>query len=292
MYADKQVLVTGGNGDLGRLLAPKLQSHGMRVHSLDPAGDAPQNVEHIRGSILDRELLQRVTRGIDLVVHVAAWHGFHAFTASKTNTEFWDLNMTGTFNLLEACVASGIRKFVFISSSSVDEWPEMYGVTKVLGEQLCRAYVERGSLEVISLRPRAFIPWWNKVVYASKDEWASWFARGAVHIADVAEATRLSCLVLLDSSDVRLYEACEIDGKHDFSQQELAEWRQAGGRSLLKRRFPEFESFIDDATFIPDDPPTYKDISQAQRILGYTPSYGFYELLKEMSQIEPDRSSR
>jgi nucleoside-diphosphate-sugar epimerase len=285
-----RILLTGGNGDLGKALSPRLLASGMAVSSLDPSAEAIPDVTQIQGSILDRDLVRNATTNADLIVHIAAWHGFHAFTGSKSSSEFWDLNMTGTFNLLDACVASKTRKLVFISSSSVDEWPEMYGVTKLLGEELCRSYAERDGLQVISLRPRAFIPWWNTAVYKSKEEWAQWFARGAIHIDDVAESVYLSCLKLLQS-DQPLFETLALDGKQDFSAKDLERWRVFGAREFLKSKFPYFEALIDSASFIPTEPPTYKDISRARDVLGFDPKYGFHELLSEMAN-ERVRDSR
>lgn len=286
MTKGKRILLTGGNGDLGQVLGPRLLAAGMEVSSLDPSGVPASGITHIQGSILDRDLTREAVKNADIVVHIAAWHGFHAFTGSRSNAEFWDLNMTGTFNLLDACVASKTRKLVFISSSSVEDWPEMYGVTKLLGEELCRSYAERDGFQIFSLRPRAFIPWWNSAVYTSKEEWAAWFARGAIHIDDVAESTLLACLKLLEN-DQPLFETLTLDGKRDFSTEELDRWREFGPRELLKEKFPLFESLIDTASFIPAQPPTYKDTCRARELLGFDPKYGFYELLAEM---ETERS--
>lgn len=277
-----KVLLTGGSGDLGKVLTPRLLSAGIAVTSLDPAIPTPPDIEHVQGSILDRELTISATKNVDLVVHIAAWHGLHAFRGSRTSSEFWDLNMTGTFNVLDACVQSGTRKVVFISSSSVEDWPDMYGVTKLLGEELCRSYAERDGLQIIALRPRAFIPWWNNDVYTSKAEWAKWFARGAIHINDVAESVLLACQTLLRSERL-FFESLALDGKQDLSEDDRGRWSNVGGKVLLKEKFPSLESLIDSADFIPTDPPTYKDISRAREILGFEPRYGLRELLTEMS---------
>ena len=281
MHTNTRIVMTGGNGDLGKLLAPKLSAIGADAISLDPVGKVAAGVSHIPGSILDRNLTRESIAGATLVVHIAAWHGFHAFSKSKTDAEFWDLNMTGTFNVLDSCVASGTRKLVFISSTSVDEWPDMYGMTKLLGEELCRAYAKREDIQVITLRPRAFVPWWNTNVYNSKEEWASWFARGAVHIDDVAEAAMLACVKLLET-DNSMCEVLTLDGKQDFSAEEIEIWRERGGKSFLMERFPEYRALIESASFIPDEPPVYKDISRTKEVLGFMPRYGLYELFVEM----------
>lgn len=283
MNSPLRIIMSGGNGDLGKDFAPRILADGATVISIDPSTVTVPGVEHIRASILDRTVTQQTIQGADMVVHIAAWHGFHAFSKSKSAEEFWDLNMTGTFNLLEACAQAGVRKFIFISSSSVEDWPDLYGMTKRLGEELCRGYAELHGMQIIALRPRAFIPWWNKAVYRSKDEWASWFARGAIHLHDVTEAVYLAYRKLLQT-DERLYEVLDLDGKHDFSEQDLSQWRTKGARSFLQERFPNFAIHIQTATFIPDEPPSYRDNSKAREALGFQPTYGFQKLLEEMFQ--------
>lgn len=275
-------LVTGGAGDLGTTLAPQIIRMGATMTSLDPTPSEHSDVESITGSILDRPLVNDLVAKADIVIHIAAWHGYHAFTGSKSAEDFWDLNMTGTFNLLEACARHDTRKFIFLSSTSVDEWPEMYGTTKVLGEGLCRAYANRHSMQVIALRPRAFIPWWNTKVYRSKREWAAWFARGAVHIDDVATSVMLAYNKIRDLKSP-FFEVVEVDGKHDFDAEDAKEWRREGTKRFLAKRFPALSQTILGANFLPEEPPTYRDLTKAKSLLGYMPSYGYEEMLREVA---------
>ena len=280
----KKILVTGGSGDLGNVLAPRILSAGASMISLDPEPSSQLGVESVRGSILDCSVLDELIASSDIVVHIAAWHGYHAFTRSKSTQEFWDLNMTGTFNLLEACARNDRKKFVFISSTSADEWPDVYGMTKVLGEELCRAYAMRHEMQILALRPRAFIPWWNKKVYSSKADWAAWFARGAVHINDVAQSVMLACNVI-DTTPATFFDVIEIDGKHDFDAADREAWTKNGAKQFLRERFPRFSDTIEKATFLPVEPPSYKDSAKARSILGYEPTFGYEELLAEMGQF-------
>ena len=59
--------------------------------------------------------------------------------------------MDGTFNMLEACRAKGVNSFVFASSMAYG-WGGVYSVTKVIGEDLCRAYHEMTGMAVAMLR--------------------------------------------------------------------------------------------------------------------------------------------
>ena len=186
-----RILLTGGAGDLGLLLARELSQRGDTPVCLDIRPPSVQRGEFVPGSITDRALLAQTMPGIDVVVHIAAWHGIHEVTGQRDAFDFWDVNVTGTFNVLETAVRAGVHKVVFISSTSVEDRHGIYGHTKVLGEEMAQTYAVRHGMEIITLRPRAFIPHWNKTVYKNYVEWAHWFWAGAVHINDVVQATRL-----------------------------------------------------------------------------------------------------
>lgn len=275
----KRILVTGASGDLGKILIPLLVSGGNLVRSIDPISTPHATGEVAHGSILDRQFLKQQLEAVDLVLHIAAWHGFHEVTGQKSRYEFWDLNMTGTFNLLQGCRENGIKKFLFVSSTSVDEGPSFYGLSKRLGEELCREYSQYNGLDVLSIRPRAFIPHTNRNVYSSYLEWAKWFAKGAIHIDDVAQALNRAVQYLFGSETV-LFDSVEIDGKHDLNNEDIARWEKEGWSAFLQSRFPQYVDQLSRIDFAPNTPPTYKDNSKAHALIGYVPDFGFEEMLK------------
>jgi UDP-glucose 4-epimerase len=115
-----KVLLTGGSGDLGQTLVPKLASRGDMPVILDIR--APLDLQcgiFIQGSILDREILSQAFRGCDCIIHIAAWHGIHEVRGVKNSYDFFDLNVRGTFEVFEAAASLGIDKIVFISTTSV-----------------------------------------------------------------------------------------------------------------------------------------------------------------------------
>jgi nucleoside-diphosphate-sugar epimerase len=279
------ILLTGGSGDLGQLLAAQLIERGDQVSSLDVRPAAAAAGIYIPGSILDRPLLERSLRGVDCVVHIAAWHGIHEFTGQKTVDDFWELNVTGTFNVFEAAARAGVGRVVFISSTSVDEPNSLYGHTKVLGEEIARTYSARHGMHVVTLRPRAFIPPWNREVYASFVDWARWFWPGAVHISDVAQAVLRSIDALMSASPPD-YWALPLDGAYDYTEADLADWDSAGPGSTFQRHYPGYADLVRRHGLDPSVRPRRLDISETARRLGYRPTYGLRQLLEELAQID------
>jgi len=163
------VLVTGAAGLLGRHVVAELRDHGVRVRGFDRrAGDA--DIEWRVGDVTDADAVRAAVRGTDAVLHIAAipniWSG-DAQTIIRVNT-------LGTFNVFEAAEAAGVRRVVFCSSDSVVGYTvregrmlppryapidirhplqatDPYAVSKIIGEDIARAYSLRG-MQVVALR--------------------------------------------------------------------------------------------------------------------------------------------
>jgi len=107
--------VTGATGFLGRHLASALVRHGHTVVALvrDPGADLPAGVEKKRGDVLDRASLDAALADIDGVFHCAGKVSRRAEDAE----ELHKLHVEGTKNVLDACIAKGIRRAVVASTS-------------------------------------------------------------------------------------------------------------------------------------------------------------------------------
>ena len=279
-----KVLLTGGSGDLGQTLVPKLLNNGDTPVILDVR--APRNLKQegvfIEGSILDRSKLKELFLGCDCIVHIAAWHGIHEIRGERNAYDFFDLNVRGTFEVFEAAVSLGINKIIYISTTSVDKPDTRYGRSKILGERIAEDYQRYSNMNVITLRPRAFIPFWNRAVYINYSDWARWFWKGAVHIDDVAAAVILS-VDLISRQQLRRRLILTLDSAYEYTDADLAYWDADGAGSTFKKYYSEYYDLALSYGLDPALKPTKLDISETVRWLGYKPSYSLASLLSELA---------
>lgn len=166
-----RVVVTGASGLLGgyvaRAVAAKAEVIGFDVR----APGTPDGIAHVTASILDEDVLEAAFAGVDAVLHIAA----AANIASGTPGQIIDLNVKGSWCVMEAARRAGVRRVVLCSSDSVmgnTVWKEHflcpealpvdeshpvrpvdpYALSKHLAEEAGRSFARRG-LEVIALRP-------------------------------------------------------------------------------------------------------------------------------------------
>jgi hypothetical protein len=145
-----KVLLTGGSGNLGHILVPKLLDKGDTPVIMDIRAprDLKKGALFIEESILDRPKLTQTFRGCDCIVHIAGWHGIHEDRGEKNAYDFFDLNVRGTFEVCEAAASAGIDKVIFISTTSVYRPDTLYaqqdpGRINCRGLKKAQAY-ERG----------------------------------------------------------------------------------------------------------------------------------------------------
>lgn len=163
-----KALVTGGGGFLGRYIVEKLLARGFDVTSLS-RGDHPElaslGVTAVRAGVEEREKVIAAASGMDVVFHTAAKVGVGGGFA-----EFNRANVVGSRNVVDACVAGGVKRLIFTSSPSVvfggephegvDEtvpYPTRfnahYPATKAVAERETLAANGRAGLLTCAIRP-------------------------------------------------------------------------------------------------------------------------------------------
>jgi len=172
----KKLLVIGGAGLIGSHVVEELLKEDVKkvivydnfcrgtYENLEQAlGDARCRIFEIGGDILQTDILSRAMEGVDGVIHLAALWLLQCYEFPRAA---FDVNIRGTFNVLEACVANNIERLVYSSSASVygdaveepmtEEHPynnwTFYGATKIAGEHMFKSYHNRYGLKGVGLR--------------------------------------------------------------------------------------------------------------------------------------------
>jgi nucleoside-diphosphate-sugar epimerase len=169
--ANQRIVVTGGAGFVGSNVVRRLLAETANVVVLDdfytgdddnlPAGES--NLEVIRGSVTDYDLVREVTKGASLVFHLAARN---IIVSTRNPREDYEVNIGGTLNVLMAARELNIPRVVYSSSTSVygnprylpineDDLTNMlspYAVSKYAGENYCKAFYESYGLSSAVVR--------------------------------------------------------------------------------------------------------------------------------------------
>ncbi len=304
---DSLFLVTGGAGFIGSNLCEAILSKGYRVRCLDDLSTGKKkniemfmdhpNYEFIKGDIKDLETCKKACEGADYVLHQAAWGSVPR--SIEMPLFYADNNIIGTVNMLEAARLSGVKKFVYASSSSVygDE-PNLpkkegregnllspYALTKRADEEFARMYTKFYGLETFGMRYfnvfgrrqdpdgayAAVIPKFLKLLLNDKAPTIHGDGRQSrdfTYIDNVIEANLRACLAPKRAAG----EAYNIAfGAREYLIDIYYGLTEALGKNIEPEFGPERAGDIRHSN---------ADISKARELLGYDPEYSFEEGIK------------
>jgi len=220
-----KVLVTGATGFLGSHIVESLMRHGHEVRALARRTSNLRHLEHtgaevVYGDVMDYDSLFAAANGVDIIIHAAGivmpgWGKWE---------EYEDNNVSGTKNALVAGVEAGVKRFVYVSSTTVlgpagcsevpaDESTQSdlvctpdtyYDYAKMLGEQVALEYHKYGKIPVTVVRPA--------MIYGPRDRYIAdrfhWLVKlpisffpgkrnpkiPLVYVSDVADCTVLAAM--------------------------------------------------------------------------------------------------
>jgi len=292
MLLSLRVLVTGANGFIASHACDELVKRGFettglvreksRIERLGQLG-GKKNFEICECDLLDFEKLAKIfcEKKFDCVLHLAA---LNSPKILETPFEYFDSNVKATLNVLEACRINEIKKIVYSSTTSVygnakylpvdEKHPvnpkNFYGLTKFLGEEICRNYSQNFGISAIVLRysgvfgPRRSIGGIANFVKCALNnqspnvlEDMKW---DTLYVKDVAKAT-VNALEKLEKMN-ESFEIVNLGSGKAYSTLELAEKIVKLSGSIAKAGFSGKKSSFN----------FYFNIEKAKKFLKFTPS--------------------
>ncbi|MGF7081109.1 NAD-dependent epimerase/dehydratase family protein [Mucilaginibacter sp. UYCu711] len=277
-----KVLVTESSGKLGSATVKHLKKRGHIAYGLDivPSGTTDELID-----ITNPDSVMTTCRGFDAVIHTAALHGKH-YESGYPRDAFISVNITGTLNLLNACIKNGISCFLYTSTTSiygdamvdlekavwVDELlaerpRDIYDITKQTAEQLCKDFFYKEGLQTSVYRVARFLPETDNLrlnhrLYRGLDE------------RDGAEALRLALGV-----EFKNFEIFNISGGSPFDETELHAIKQNPEPVILKHCPAAAEIYKANGWRFPKSIDRVYICDKATRYFNYKPVYSFEYLL-------------
>lgn len=294
-----RAMVTGGAGFIGSHIVDRLVRDGADVVVLDDlsAGhvlnlaDVVRFTTFYRADIRDPCAVARAMVGVDVVFHEAAVASVPQSITDPQGT--FDVNVTGTLNVLMAARDEGVRRLVFASSAAVygdapispkreDLLPDPlspYAISKLTGEQLCTVFTQLYGLETVSLRyfnvfgPRqdpaspyaAVVPLFlhaletrhRPVIYGDGEQ-----SRGFIYVGDVVEANMLA-----SRSDAAVGQVINLGSPTSITiNQVLDVMEEQTGSRIVPEHRPARTGDVRDSM---------ADMTRARHLLGFAPKTSF-----------------
>lgn len=148
---NKKVLLAGATGYLGRYIAQRLKTSGfgsiLLVRNIGESGFDPEVYHLVEANLCSRESLQGVCRGVDYVISTVG------ITRQCDGLTYMDVDFQANANLVDEAVASGVKKFMYISVLNGNELRHI---------KLCEAkekmvdYLKSSGLDYCIIRPNGF----------------------------------------------------------------------------------------------------------------------------------------
>ena len=291
-----KILLTGSSGRIGRAIYRQLAER----HDLVCLDLIPSATTDLVASISDHTAITKVMDGVDAVIHVAALHAPHV--GLRSEEEFRLLNVQSTLALARLAQNSGVRKFVFtsttalygeasskagraawITEATVPEPRTIYHQTKLQAETGLKQLSEDTGLSVSVIRMSRCFP--EPVTLM-----APYRLHRGIDARDVARAHVLA-LDFQEASFSRFI----ISGKTPFLEEDCEELF-LNAPAVIAKRCPElFHAFKQRQWPLPRSIDRVYDSSLATKKLGWQPRYGFEEIISQFdalsSEVLPIRST-
>jgi len=303
------ILMTGSSGWLAQDLVPRLKRAGHAVVGLDPV---PGPHTDVVGTVADRDLVRKTIRNhrVQGIVHAGALH--KPQVATHDATRFIETNVQGTLNLLQEATAPGstVDRFVFTSTTSlmisqeirdahrrgvdrafwIDEEMNqleprnIYGVSKLSAEHLCRMVHDATRLPTVILRTSRFFPeeddMAHEIIQSGANTKANEFLFRRLTVHDAASAH----IVALDRAPQIGFDTFIISALTPFSPEDCEQLMEYAPL-VVHRYFPRYrEIYARRGWTMFDYIDRVYDSNKAMRRMGFVCRTDFGDILAQLDR--------
>jgi UDP-glucose 4-epimerase len=283
-----KIAITGTSGRIGRAIHFAL----CREHEVVGIDRAVSSVTAYLGEIDNYKLLTKAFKGAEAVVHVAALHAPHV--GIYDDNEFFRINVEGTKQVFRAAIDCGVQALVFTSTTAlygyaaqhpdratwinektIPQPKSIYHRTKLEAEQFLEAEASR-NLKVTTLRMSRCFPEPAPIMAMHR------LHRG-IDARDVAEGHSLA--LIKPGENYRMF---ILSGTTPFTQRDCNGLKQTPEEVLRNKCHLICDLFASRQWKLPESIDRVYDSSLAQRVLGWTPLYGFEEVAQLLDAHIPE----
>ena len=291
---NKKILCSGSSGFIGRHLVEELQNLGYSVRGFDIKNFEAEDIRF-------RPELRKIFKYYkpDIVIHLATLTGVR--NSVKKPAEYFETNITGTYNMLDIASRSGVKKFIFFSSSSVygdrkcplkedvicDNQLSPYAVSKITGELLCRMFKDLPTIIVRPFTVYGENPRKDQVIYkiikaAKTGKVFQKFGdgnsiRGYTNVHDLIDGV----IKLIDYKQKDNYEVFNLGGSEQVQLNKLIE--------IVKEKYSKLK-VVQVERNLADVLNSYADITKAKKLLDWQPNKKFKDeilcLIKNLKETK------
>lgn len=284
-----KIAITGGSGRLGETVVNELSAVA-DVHVLD-LEPPKQDVPFTKCSVLEFDRLVEIFKEVDAVVHLAAIPNPRTAPADIT----FNVNVQGTFNVLEAAEQAGVKRVLVASSDAAtglhynppnwrpqylpidEDHPlrptEFYSLSKEVTEVMARSYGHRGKIEVIAIRPTFIVmPQVIHELKARGEDPQNYHLWSYVAPEDVAQGIRLS----LEYDKPIQFEAFQFAANESLCPLPTLE--------MMAKRYDTVPPVNDAAHFKGNPMGGVFSIRKAKEMLGYEPKITWQDMMAKQAK--------
>lgn len=273
----EKVVCTGGSGRLGQYVVEDLEDH-CSLTVLDMKPSKSEKAKFINASVMDYQDLVQAFKGQDAVVHLAAIPNPRTAPADVT----FNTNVQGTWNVMQAAEEAGVKRVVVASSDAslglhynppgyqpqylpMDESHplrpiDFYSLSKEVTESICRSYANRGTVEVLAIRPTHIVfPQEHPELKDRGEDVQNYHLWTYVSPQDVAQGFRLAL-----ESKVLPFQAFYISAATGLNTRPTLE--------MLQERYGTLPTIKNPSYFEKNPVAPVLDITRAVEVLGFQPT--------------------